>query len=278
MIKYLFIFNFLCTFWGFAQNVDNPWQQKKGELLLSPYHSYYFTNQLRNLKGNKKDFDDNGYYENINPRIYFSTGLGGDNWNLFGSIPFVVATFESDNVKEQNKDFGEIELGLRKHLYKTKNHYAMLSLAAFIPAYKNDKKPFVGLQQYSLETRFHLGGSFSWLGKYKNFHKLEVGTRIFSGFKPVQLRVFANQGYKITDKVTVLGEFDLNISMRGSKTIEENQFQLTSHYNLAKVGLNVGYNFTNNFSLFVGAFHDVWNRNTSIGKGVQLFSIINLDY
>lgn len=261
----------------FSQSVDNPWQQKKGEILISPAVGYYFTDSSADSNGTAEKFGGNGSYYNINPRVYFSSGLGGNNWNIFGSIPFLIAEYESDNEKQENSSFGEIEIGVRKHLTKIKEHYLMGSLSAFIPAYKNKQTPYVGFEKYSIEGRLRLAGSFTWLGQYKNYHTAEIGARVFTSADPVQLTLFLSQGYKITPKITILGEFNLNVSMSDNGTINANNgIPLNSKYDLAKLAINVGYNFTDRFGIYVGAFHDVWNRNIAIGKGVQIFSIIRL--
>lgn len=272
------IFILLLSIRCFSQSVDNPWQQKKGEILISPAVGYYYTDSSRDSNGNKESFDNNGSYYNINPRVYFSMGLNGNNWNLFGNVPLIIAKFENDNEgsTQENTSFGEIEIGVRKHLTKINEHYLMASLSALVPAYTNNKTPYVGFRKYSLEGRLRLAGSFKWLGQYKNYHSMEIGARVFSSADPVQLRLFLSQGYKVTPKVTVLGEFDMNISMSKEGTIYDNSIPLNSKYNLAKLAINVGYNFTENFGIYAGVFHDVWNRDIAIGKGVQFFSIIRL--
>ena len=72
----------------------NPWQQAKGEILLSPYLSYYQATAFRDDSGVKKDFENNGKFSNLNPRLYFSLPLLSDRLNVFGSIPYFANKFD----------------------------------------------------------------------------------------------------------------------------------------------------------------------------------------
>lgn len=269
----LYIVFFLISSYCYSQN---PWQQQKGEILISPYFGNYNTNQFRNSNGDKSEFGNNGMYKNYNPKIYFSIPLNDYKLNLFGNIPYFISKYDDDSVSQKSTEFGDIELGLRMHLKKINNHYLMASASVYIPAYQNKTQPFVGYNLYSTEVKIHYAGNFTWLDVNKNFHKIEAGIRYFFPSLPIQYKLYASQGYRVFPKIIVLGELDLLLSRSDNKSFSVNNVQFASNFDMIKTSINIGYDFTNSISIYGGLFHDVFNRNISVGKGFQVFGIIKL--
>ncbi|MCH7412505.1 hypothetical protein MM213_03335 [Belliella sp. R4-6] len=273
-------FNFLILVFVFLSSTSfaqNPWQQDKGEFLLSPYLSHYSATAFRNRDGDKIDFENQGQFVNYNPRIYFSLPLNGYKVNLFGSLPWFFNQYEDDNLRQQNRDLGDIELGARFHLGKVKMHYLMASVTTFIPAYNNNQLPYTGFGRFGMEGRMILSGNSPWIGESNNFHKIELGYRYFFPSDPGQIRVFSSKGIRIIDKFVLLGEIDAIFSFSNDSDFFENNLQLVSDFSVIKATANIGYEFTPKFSLYGGLFHDVLNRNSGIGSGFQIFSVIRFD-
>ena len=273
-------FNFLILVFVFLSSTSfaqNPWQQDKGEFLLSPYLSHYSATAFRNRNGDKIDFENQGQFVNYNPRIYFSLPLNGYKVNLFGSLPWFFNQYEDDNLRQQNRDLGDIELGARFHLGKVKMHYLMASVTTFIPAYSNNQLPYTGFGRFGMEGRMILSGNSPWIGESNNFHKIELGYRYFFPSDPGQIRVFSSKGIRVIDKFVLLGEIDAIFSFINDSDFFENNLQLVSDFSVIKTTANIGYEFTPKFSLYGGLFHDVLNRNSGIGSGFQIFSVIRFD-
>ena len=273
-------FNFLILVFVFLSSTSfaqNPWQQDKGEFLLSPYLSHYSATAFRNRDGDKIDFENQGQFVNYNPRIYFSLPLNGYKVNLFGSLPWFFNQYEDDNLRQQNRDLGDIELGARFHLGKVKMHYLMASVTTFIPAYNNNQLPYTGFGRFGMEGRMILSGNSPWIGESNNFHKIELGYRYFFPSDPGQIRVFSSKGIRVIDKFVLLGEIDAIFSFSNDSDFFENNLQLVSDFSVIKATANIGYEFTPKFSLYGGLFHDVLNRNSGIGSGFQIFSVIRFD-
>jgi|GEM_PF-1140255 len=255
----------------------NPWQQASGELLLSPYLSYYQATSFRDDNGNKQDFSNNGKFHNYNPRLYFSLPLRSDKLNLFGSIPYVTNTYEDDFVKNTNQDFGDIELGLRFNITSFGDTYIMGSIIGYIPAYTNDQAPSAGYELFGIEPRLILAGTSRLLGEYNNFHKIEVGVRYFFPQDPLQIRFLISQGYRVTDQFLLLGELDGIFSFSDNSRFFENNLQQVAQYQTIKASFNLGYEFSPALTIYGGLFHDIYNRNSGIGSGFQTFAVIKLD-
>ncbi|MFT4855717.1 MAG: hypothetical protein ACI9UV_000511 [Algoriphagus sp.] len=274
--KTLFILSFLLFFQIGAGFSQNPWQQGKGEILLSPYLSHYSASAFRNRSGEKIDFDQNGQFSNYNPRMYFSLPLKDYKINLFGSLPYFFNQNKDNTADQKNSDFGDIKIGLRFHLKQLGDHYLMASVATFIPAYDNNQLPYAGFDRFGLEGRLILSGNSPWEGKSNNFHKLELGYRYFFPSDPGQIRVFASQGVYFFKKAVILGELDGIFSFSNDSDFFENNLQLVSDFRMVKASINLGYEFTPKFSLYSGVFHDILNRNSGIGSGFQVFTVIRI--
>ncbi|UJP65493.1 hypothetical protein [Mongoliitalea daihaiensis] len=255
---------------------QNPWQQDKGEFLLSPFVSHYRASSFRTRNGEQIPFNDNGLFQNYNPRLYFSLPLNGYKLNLFGSLPLFVNQFEDTQQNQRNVDLGDIELGARFHVKQMKNHFLMGAFTAFIPAYQNNRLPYAGFGRFGLEGRIIVAGNSPWLGESNNFHKIEAALRQFIPNGPTQIRVFASEGYRIRPKIVLLGEIDGLFSFSDESEFFENNLQLVSDFTMVKASLNLGYEFTPEFALYAGVFHDILNRNSGIGSGFQIFSIVRL--
>ncbi|MFD2825310.1 hypothetical protein ACFSYG_02405 [Leeuwenhoekiella polynyae] len=254
----------------------NPWQQAKGEILISPYISHYVADSYRNSRGTKINFADNGRYSNFNPRVFIAAPLISEKVNLIASIPYFFNKYETNSEFNTNTDFGDIELGLRFHLAKLKNNYLLGSLIGYIPGYENTSPPFAGYDLFALESRLALVGNLPFLGEYNNFHKVELGFRYFFPNDPAQLRFLLSEGYRITSKLVLLGELEGMFSFSENEAFFNTNLQAVADYKMIKASGNMGYEFTPDVALYGGFFHDIYNRNAAIGRGFQLFSVIKI--
>lgn len=265
----LILFGFTTESWG-----QNPWQQDRGEALISPFVSRYTADFYRDKSGNKIPFDKDGSFQNVNPRLYFSFPVKGYKINLFGTVPWFSNRSEDADKTEQNQDFGDIELGLRFHLKEYERSYLLASVTAFIPAYENNRLPYAGYDRFGLEGRVMLYGNAAWIGDTNNFHKVEVGLRYFFPDDPFQLIIYASEGYRFARRIVVLGELDCIFSNSANSDFFEDNLQLVSDFGMVKAALNLGYEFTPELSFYGGLFHDIYNKNSGIGRGFQVFSVI----
>ncbi|MFB9052435.1 hypothetical protein ACFFVB_05025 [Formosa undariae] len=256
---------------------ENSWLEGKGEILLSPYVSHYYTDTKRDEDGNKSDFDNNGFYENYTYKLYFSTALISRKLSLIGTLPYVKSTYSDDFTLDENSEFGDIELGVTMHLKNLgKYHYLTGSFTTIIPGYKNDEKPFTGFGKVGNELRINVSGNSEWMGINDNFHQLSLSAKKFYDGGPLQLKLYGTQGYRITEKFLVLGSLEVLMSRGDDFTVSQNNIQVTTDFDYVKATLNLGYEFNPKFALYAGGFTDLWDRNVSIGRGWQIFSVIKL--
>jgi hypothetical protein len=80
----------------------------------------------------------------------------------------------------------------------------------------------------------------------------------------------------VTQKVVLLGELEGLFSFSNESEFFENNLQLVSDFTMVKASINLGYEFTPKFSMYGGIFHDILNRNSGIGSGFQVFSVIRI--
>jgi hypothetical protein len=267
------LFLLLFSILGFSQN---PWLQGKGETLISPSVSHYFTDSQRDKNNIKSDFTNNGFYENYVYRIYFSTSLIGNKLNLVGNLPFVSSTYKDNFTNNINNELGDAEIGAKLHLKKVGEfHYLIGSVTAIIPLYKNNTEPFIAFSKFGAELKINLSGNSKWMGVNDNFHQIEFAVRNFFG-GPFQYRLYGSQGYRITKKITLLADVDVLVSNGNNSALSQNNIQVITDFDFIKSSLSIGYQFSPKFELFAGGFRDLYNRNISIGRGWQVFGIIKL--
>lgn len=275
-LKFILIALFLTAGLFFPAFGQNPWQQDKGEFLISPYLSRYQATSYRDRSGEKIQFDNDGKFQNFNPRLYLSMPIKGYKINLFASLPLLFNSYTEGDQKQQNTDLGDIELGLRFHLANLEDHFLMASVTTFIPAYSNNQLPFAGYGRFGFEGRLIMAGNSPWMGEYNNFHKIELGYRYFFPSDPGQVRFFLSHGIRFMDNIVLLGEVDGLFSFSNDSDFFENNLQLVSDFTMVKASINLGYEFNPAFSIYGGIFHDILNRNSGIGSGFQIFSVFRL--
>ena len=270
VLFFLFINASLCC-------AQNQWLQSKGEVLLSPSVSHYYTDTKADENGTKSDFSNNGFYENYVTKLYFSAPLISNKLSLLGNIPYVKSTYADDFIVEENNELGDMELGVKMHLKKIGEfHYLMGSIITTIPLYNNNKGPFVGFDRFGTELKINISGNSKWMGVNDNFHQLEFGVKVFFPGGPYQFKLYGSQGYRITKKIIVLGDVNIFLSRGDDFSVSQKNILITPDFDIVKTTLSLGYEFSPRFSLYMGGFTDVWNRNVAIGRGWQVFSVIRL--
>ncbi|MGJ8762070.1 MAG: hypothetical protein ACSHXA_16115 [Polaribacter sp.] len=273
-IKFLILFLLLNTCICYSQN---PWLQGKGDVLLSPSVTHYYTDTNSDNSSNKSDFSNNGFYENYVYKLYFSTSLISNKLSLIGNIPYIKSTYGDDSTLDNNNELGDVELGVKMHLKKIgEYHYLMGSLTTIIPMYSNDVGPFVGFDKFGTELKVNISGNSKWMGINDNFHQLEFGIKKFFDGGPYQFKLYGSQAYRLTDKFLVMGDVEVLLSRGDDFTVSQEDVRITADFDILKTTLNFGYEFSPNFALYAGGFSDLWNRNISVGKGWQIFSVIKL--
>ncbi len=273
-IKFLILFLFLNTCICYSQN---PWLQGKGDVLLSPSVTHYYTDTNSDNSSNKSDFSNNGFYKNYVYKLYFATSLISNKLSLIGNIPYVKSTYGDDFTLDNNNELGDVELGVKMHLKKIgEYHYLMGSLTTIIPMYSNDVGPFVGFDKFGTELKVNISGNSKWMGINDNFHQLEFGIKKFFDGGPYQFKLYGSQAYRLTDKFLVMGDVEVLLSRGDDFTVSQENIRITPDFDILKTTLNFGYEFSPNFALYAGGFSDLWNRNISVGKGWQIFSVIKL--
>ncbi|WP_147677349.1 hypothetical protein [Algibacter pacificus] len=272
--KIILLFLYLNVCVCYAQN---PWLQGQGDVLLSPSITHYYTDTTRDESGEKSDFSNNGYYKNNVYKLYFATAIIGNKLSLIVNIPYVESTYGADNTLNENNQLGDVELGVKMHLKKIGEfHYLMGTVNTIIPMYNNDNGPFVGFDKFGTELKINLSGNSKWMGVNDNYHQLELGVKKFFSGGPYQFKLYGSQAYRITHKFLVMGDMEVLLSRGDDFSVSQENIQITPDFDILKTTLNLGYEFSPKFALYAGGFKDLWNRNVSIGKGWQIFSVIKL--
>ena len=94
---------------------------------------------------------------------------------------------------------------------------------------------------------------------------------------PTQIRFLISEGFNISDEFQVIGELDGIFSFSNRDEFFQQNLQLVSEFNVIKASINLGYNFSESFAIYTGLFHDIHNRNSAIGSGIQISTVIKVN-
>lgn len=256
-MKYIIIFLIAVLFSNQAS--AGAWVLNDGETLSINNLYYYKTNTF---------FDAGGFetkqpaYKKRTINTYLEEGITEDI--TLGSSVFY--EFIKQN-GYNNQGFGDSEFFLRKLLYKNDNSVISIQPLVKIPSASADSLPKIGTEGWEAELKLLYGRNFG------NNHYLDTAIGFRKRFEGSsdQLRWELKFGFRPNDKWTIMPAF-YGINNIGG--ISERQVIITNEndYSLVKAELSVLYNITPKWAVQIGAYQDIYSRNTGKGYG-GIFSI-----
>ncbi len=242
---------------------DAAWLREKGKGQVIVNTSYYSANEFITPDGNSLKITDYDKYE-LNPYVEY----GLLDWVTIGGSTSLQSISQSS---DDNFGIGDTDIFARFKVYEDNGFVFSLSPLIKFPALADKKEvPTIASGQYHAELRANAGYGFKAFD-IKHFATLSAGPRVRMGSSDNQLRFDAAYGIKPDDKWMfllkssgILSENLPDISARSIKTGND--------HHLIKTQISGVYNLSESTSLEVGAFTDVYSRNTSDGDGI-LFSV-----
>ena len=203
--------------------------------------------------------DPNTTRSQFNINFYGEYGFS-DKWDIVGYIPFFSRAVENDEISattgqllskgEAFNSFGDIELGLKYALLKTKNYALSVSLNFGIPTGNNsggsDGSFQTGDGEFNQIIQTNIGSSFS-LGLVPSYAKLYLGfnnrTKGFSDEMRTGLELGVNL---IKNKWWLIGRADVLKSLRnGTLSAQNSQGSIfANNVEYVNLGAEIAYYFT----------------------------------
>lgn len=245
----------LCLVTGVAH--AGAWTQKEGEALLITNFSYYSASEFFDNSGRKQPLTDYSKYE-LNP--YLEYGLRDDV--TVGANIFVDRASQNSS----NWGIGDSEFFIRKRLWQ-KNGFVFSAepMIKFPSLANHSSQPQIGSRNYDTGLTFSSGYGFQAWG-LDHFVDLDAGYRYRFGTPNNQLKFSAIAGFSLSKKSMVLAQV-FNTSRLASSPDPTFTQSPADDYNLTKLQISTIYKMDDKLSLQIGAFSDIYGRNTGAGDG-----------
>ncbi len=257
---------FALTFPG--QVFGGAWTPQEGGMYNKFQFNYYWA--TKSFNSNSKRVDSGGKFEDKNFTYYGEYGLK-DNLTLIASLPFKqISNRLDDGEKTKTTGLGDVDFAVKYRLYKGESAVVSVQGLVKIPeAYDKNRALPLGNGQYDVEARLLFGKSLYPLPLYFG---LELGYRWRFQAPADEFKFLAELGYSVTDKFYLRTKLDTTVSAQNSDKVPGFELNptLSLDYNLLKWEFTAGYRFSKALGVEFTFTPDVWGRNISAGRNLQL--------
>ena len=246
------------------------WTQQKGAMYNRLAFNYYRTDDRFNTDGDKTDFDNNGYFRDVNCSYYVEYGLF-DSLTVLGTISFKQLRYEDDTIINKTEGFSDLELGARYRLFKTPGGVVSVQGLVKIPETydKNDALP-LGNGQYDTEFRLLFGQSlYPFVPGYFN---VEAGYRLRAQAPADEFRYLVEVGCDFSPRI--YGRIKLDgirgLNNAGNAAAAGGNPSATLDYDIGKLDMTLGYKINRQWGVEAGCRPEIYGKNISSGVNWSL--------
>jgi protein XagA len=247
---------------SFAFASPGAWLQPEGRGQLIVNSLAYGSSERFDVNANRVNSASYSKYE-LNPYVEY----GYSDTLTLGANAFLQRV---DSTGEANYGIAEAELFARAPFLTFEQGVVTLQPMVKIPGWRSDDTPALGSKHPDVGISLISGMNFSLLN-LPMFTESETSIRYRFGDAGNQYRANASLGVHATKDVLVLAQ---GFSTWRSVSMNRAAFTQSSadDYDLVKLQLSGVYRYTDTLSFQVGAFADVYGKNTGAGQGA-LFSV-----
>lgn len=270
----LFTVILLISLMGVKKAQAGAWPVRPGKVLLSLTGTYFNADQKWDTKGNRKQYDDNGYFRSLGAYLYGEFGASRVV-TIVASLPYVSNTFTDGGLKSTVNGFGDAEIGGRIYITNIKfKFYLAVQGTIIVPLYTNSDTRNLGYQAFGTDLKLIGSGSGKLGGNKSFYYTLELGGRQYSSSTgPQQLRSTLSLGFNLDPKNQIALSGNGVYSYSDYKQFDNNLAE-NKDFSYVQASISAGHTFTKDFSVFIGYNQFVVGRNTGIGSNFSL-SFIN---
>jgi len=256
----------LGTILPLQQSQAGAWSQPKGDGLAIMTYRFYGTDSSFNMRGDRVNYADGGYFAKHQMNLYVEYGLL-DRLTFIGNFFYDFVSSDNNFTQDGNNGFPYQELGLRYQFYDVPamSFQALVS----IPTSSNEATPALSNNQFDYEFAYYLGGNYSIFG-YDAFWDLGVGYRVRTGAPSDEFRWYATTGVILSEDWEVFLQAEGIHGLGGDRPqFIGNNVLLTTDFQLIKLRMSVVYHIDENWSLQAGPVVHIWGNNTGAGGGAE---------
>ena len=240
------------------------WTLGQGKLYDRLALNGYYADDQFDPSGHRVDFPANGTFSDINANNYLEYGLT-DRVTLINSLYFKYIEKEDDATRTTTYGVGDIDLAAKIKLYD--GHLGVISTQGLVKipeAYRRSDPLPLGNGQYDVELRLLYGRSlYPYVPGYCNF---EAGYRWRFGAPSDEFKYLVEFGVDITKKLYGRVKLDGILSMDNGNHLDTGgNPTTTNNFDLGKLDMALGYQFTPAWGMEVGYTPYLYGQNTAAG-------------
>jgi hypothetical protein len=225
--------------------------------------NYYFANEEFDNDGDRRDFAADGEFKDFHLSNYIEFGIA-DSITLINSIYYKSIEKEDDNVKQETRGIGDIDVGAKFKI--AEGPWGILSSQTLVkfPAYDDNDDLPLGNGQIDFEIRLLYGRSlYPYIPGYCNF---EIGYRWRFEDPADELRYLVEFGVDFSTNIYGRVKLDGIYSMdNGKNTDTSGNPTTTNNFDLGKLDTALGYKISQGWGIELGYTPEIYGQNTASG-------------
>jgi protein XagA len=256
-----------------AINAWADWPIGKKRSILIPTYTYFTSNGFYNANYELEKFKPGEKFVSHLYGLFLGHGVSR-RLDVVVNLPYVTQSLNLGGVNQTNAGFGDVMAGFAYHFPNEElKRYFTVKAMAIIPAYKNDKLPYLGYGDQGVQ----LVANYSFSPSNSSFCILElIHNRYYSNSQgPNQFIYNATWGKSINN----VGFFTINLSHLNSysadKTFTQN-FSFNRDFMYGKASFGLGKRVTRVLTANLQLFHTLYGRSSGFGGGGGLFLIARI--
>lgn len=261
----------ICSLWVIIARADWPIGKKRS--IIIPTYTYFVSSGFYNSNYELEKFKTGEKFVSHLYGLFLGHGISR-RLDAVVNMPYVVQSLNLGGVNQTNAGFGDMMVGLAYHFPNEElKRYFTIKAMAIIPAYQNNKVPYLGYGEQGVQ----LVANYSFNPSDYSFCILElIHNRYYSNPQgPNQFIYNATWGKSLNN----VGFFTINMSHLNSysadKTFTQN-FSFNRDFMYGKVSVGLGRRVTRVLTANLQLFHTIYGRSAGFGGGGGLFLIARI--
>jgi len=264
-----------------CQNAFAGWPIGKYRSIVVPSFNYYTAKDTWDKSGNKVKGVNGSGFTSYAAGLYVGYGLS----RKLDLLVNVLVPFQSSKsvstagvvTPQSSSGFGDMQVGLNYALVNF-NYTGYLSVQAsgIIPLYKNTNRDIaLGYGAYGSEVKLTYSGGIN-NKLIKGYFNLETGYRRYFDVDGPNVLIYSGSiGKSLPGRNQISIEIGGQWASSNNKTFSQN-LSVNRDFAFTKGALNLGHTFTRRFSVFANGFYTLVGRNSGIGYGGALQTVIKI--
>lgn len=265
-----------------AQHAFAGWPIGKYRAIVVPSFNYYTSKDVFNAGGSRVKGAAGSGFTSYAYGLYFGYGISRRTDLIVNVLaPFQNSKFVNSAgtvIPQQSSGFGDVQVGIS---YALKNFdykgYLSVQVSGIAPLYNNKNNAIaLGYGSFGVETKLMYTASFTGNFLKGCYYNLDGGyRRYFDVAGPDMIVYSALLGVPLNRRNQVSFEVGGQQSYSSNNAFSQN-LSINRDFAFTKGSVNLGHTFTRRFSVFASGFYTFIGRNSGVGYGGSLQTVIKI--